>query len=236
MDSFRVNLYFVVPVTISLVMVAMYYSGIDILQQIIFPKMEGIYANSAREFGLVENLQNVVLLSILIMLALGLRRKTHRVEQAALVGVGCCALFVFLEEIDYGLHVWEYLRGIKADEAVEVRNFHNQGDRTSRMKQSADLGMVIFFIILPFALRNSDNRLVRHVLPDRYSALTLVGAFIVRSTAHYLQDHGYGEGGAISKNISEFREFMTYWLIMLYCKDIALSRHWGQTTLNPAPR
>ena len=56
--------YLAVPILSALAMVSMYFSGVPFLRQIITPTMEGMYANSQREFGLLENLQNIFLLDM----------------------------------------------------------------------------------------------------------------------------------------------------------------------------
>jgi hypothetical protein len=233
MDLRKTCAYFIAPFGLTLIMMAMYFSGLTILQQIISPTMDALY-RQPREFGLLENAQNIVLIVTIVFLVLGFRQKKTLLERAAMAFLAFCTFVIFLEEIDYGLHFYEYLSGIHVDESRDVRNFHNQGDdRTQTIKRNVDIGMALLFVILPFALYKAKNPFIRYILPDRYAALTLIAAVLTRSLAHYLQDQGYGEGGSIAKGISEFREFVTYWLIMIYFRDLALFRNWGETTTHP---
>lgn len=217
--------YGAIPIGTTLLMIDMQFSGIDLLRNIIAPSIDGIYANSQRELGLLENLQNIVLLAMIIICVMGFRKKTFWLEKAGLGFIACCTLFLLLEEMDYGLHFYELIRGIKADEAIQDRNFHNVGDRTQTLKQLGDIGLILIFVIAPFALMKSRNRYIQYLLPDRYSVITLAGSLILSSLAHWLNDHGYAEEGVFKSNISEFREYQTYWLCMLYVRELALKRN-----------
>lgn len=216
--------YIAVPITSALIMVLMYFSGIPVLRQIITPTIEGIYGNSQREFGLLENLQNVLLLTMVIFAIRGALRKKDLYERVAFGGLACFAFFVFLEEIDYGLHFYEYARGIQSDEAAADRNLHNVGDRTSTIKRIVDVGMFVLFVVLPFGFHKSRNRYLRYLAPDRYSVLTLMGGVLVSKFAHLLNDRGYGDAANIGSNISEFREYVTYWLFLLYIRELVFHR------------
>lgn len=220
----KIIIYFIAPLAVSLILIGMYFSGVETLQRIITPHMPDLHPNSAREFGLLENLQNVLLLAMCAMAFMGVRRQTQRVGKAAMAALGIFSAFILLEETDYGLHLYEWIMDVPPGEHAEDRNLHNVGDRTSRTKQIVDVGMVIFFLIMPFALAKSRKPLVRYLAPDRFSTLTIVCMFIVRTLAHELNDRGFGEGGGIVKNISEFRELVTYYVFTLYVFEIAIGR------------
>ena len=224
MNRQKLIAYGAIPIGTTLLMIGMQFSGIDLLRNIIAPSIDGIYSNSQRELGLLENLQNVVLIAVIIICVIGFRKKTYWLEKVGLGFIGCCTLFLLLEEMDYGLHFYELLRGIQANEAVQDRNFHNVGDRTQTLKQLGDIGLIVIFVIAPFALMKSRNRYIRHFLPDRYSVITLAGSLVLSSLAHWLNDHGFAEEGVFKSNISEFREYQTYWLCMLYVLELALKR------------
>lgn len=220
----KILLYGVIPIGSTLVMIGMYFSGIPILRDIIAPNIPDIYANSQRELGLLENLQNVVLICMFIITAMGIWRKPSLFEKVALAGIGCFTIFVLLEEMDYGLHYYEFLRGIKADDAVQVRNLHNVEGRTGIIKKTVDVAMVLLFFVLPFALHKVKNTYVQFLLPDRFSTVTLIGSFLMSTLAHALDDHGFAPNGVFHQNISEFREFMNYFIFMLYLRELVLKR------------
>lgn len=227
MNRKKILIYGIIPIGSAITMVLMYFSGIDFLVTLIAPNIPNLYPNSSREFGLLENLQNVLLLGMLAITVIGFRRKSNLLEKTALVGIGCFTLLIFLEEIDYGLHYYELLRGIEVDEAVKARNLHNVPGRTPVIKKVLDSGMVMMFLILPIALRNNRNPFVQHILPDKFSTITLLGSFAVSAFAHALDDRGFAEGGLLHQNISEFREYLIYYLFMLYLGELTLRRQWG---------
>lgn len=225
----KVTIYFLIPTGVTTVLIAMYFSGSEMLQHVVSPYMPKMNPSSGREFGLLENLQNLILLAMIVMAIVGFRRKTHRVEKAGMAFIVVFSCFIFLEEIDYGLHFYEYAKDVPWHESEQARNLHNVGDRTAITKQVVDLGMLVVFGILPFVLAKVGNPFVRYLCPDRFSILTLIAMLIVRTVAHQLKDHGFGSEGTIDNNLSEFRELVTYYLFMLYLYQIALRR-----TLFPA--
>ena len=94
-------------------------------------------------------------------------------------------------------------------------------------KQIVDLGMIIFFVLMPFALKKSKHRFVRHFLADRYSVLVLICGIVVSKSAHLFNDMGMSLNGVDISNISEFRELATYYLCMLYYWEVLVKRRWG---------
>ena len=220
----KIIIYFIAPLAVSLVLIGMYFSGVQSLQRIITPHMPDLHPNSAREFGLLENLQNVLLLAMCAMAFMGVRRQTWRLGKAAMAFLGVFSVFILLEEIDYGLHFYEWIMNVPAGEHVQDRNLHNFGKRTNRIKQLVDICMVLFFVVMPFALAKTRKPLVRYLTPDRFSVLTIMCMLLVRTLAHELNDRGFGVGGGIVKNISEFRELITYYLFTLYVFEIAIRR------------
>lgn len=224
MDVKKLSIYFFVPLGVVLPMIAMYFSGNDTLQHIISPDIENLYGGSNRELGLLENLQNVVLLALLFCILIAFRRPRTTLEKVVLVGMLAASVFIFMEELDYGRHYYEYFAGIQTEDALQERNWHNVGERTLRTKQVVDVAMVLFFVIGPFALARSTNVYVQFIRPDRYIALTMLATFIVRMTAHTASDMGLGKPGTIDSNLSEFCELVTYYVIFLYFFEQLLRR------------
>ncbi len=220
----KVLIYFAVPLGVTGVLIAMYFSGVDTLQQIVSPRMPGMNPNSGREFGLLENLQNVVLLAMFIVAIVGFRRKETGLEKAAMGFISFFTLFIFLEEIDYGITYYEYLNDVSWVDSAKTRNLHNIGENTDIAKRVVDIGTGVLFVIVPLAFAKSSNPLLRFLAPSRYSILTVAAMVIARTVAHELKDHGFGTGGTIQKNLSEFRELITHYVFMLYVIEIALLR------------
>jgi len=209
-----------IPAAVSLVLIGSYFSGVAFLQNIVSPNFELPNPNAPREFGLLENLQNVYLIAIIVIAAVAARR-SGGLARMAFFGVALFVSFVFLEEIDYGLHYYEIITGVSSYDPEQVRNVHNIGDTTQHIKRVADAVLILFFGLMPLALRKNTHPFVRAVLPSPYCLLTLVVMLVMRSLAHGLQDAGFGDPGSIEKNISEFRELNIYYLALVYMLDIA---------------
>ena len=80
-------------------MVFMYFSHIKPLQMIVMPQIDGMYGNSMREFGLLENVQNVVLLVMVGICLKGFKVQPGVLWKIALSGLSCFTFLIFLEEI-----------------------------------------------------------------------------------------------------------------------------------------
>jgi hypothetical protein len=231
----RWTVYVIVPVAVSLALIGMYFSGIVQLQHVVSPIIWGMHPDSSREFGLLENLQNLCLLVILVTCVAAALRKPLRAEKAVWALGAAFTAFVLLEEIDYGLHFYELARGIQFNQAAEVRNVHNTFDLTDIMKNGALAGMLVLFVVFPLTFTNSPHAIMRYITPDRFAILTMVAMFLLRTLAHTLRDLEFGTPGSISSNISEFREFATYYLFMVYLIDIAFRRSLAEISSRPRP-
>ena len=214
-DKRRVFLYGVAPFSLGLLFIALYFSGVGFLQSIASPASE-------REFGLIENVQNLLLLSAAALCW----RATRGEGDAAwrwlwrLATFAC--LVLFMEEIDWGDHYWSVLTGAERP-AGEYFNLHNQGDINRWLKKLVDVGFVVFFVLLPLAKERLPERL-RPFTPNLHSALTLLGGLLVSELAHGLEDAGWANNGSLHNNISEFRETFTYWVGLLYLWELAKRR------------
>lgn len=211
MDRGRVLLYGVVPLAVGGVLVALYFSGVPRLQTLAAPSHQ-------REYGLVENLQNLLLLAIVACAWRAGGREDTRRARLGWRAVALLALGVVLEEIDYGSHYWRSLTG-RGGPAVNF-NLHNQGDLVDWIKRAFDATLFLVFVVAPFALRRLPERW-RAWVPSPYSALTVVAALATSKLAHALEDRGWPNNASLRSNISEFREVGTYWLGLLYLNEIA---------------
>ena len=213
--------YVVLPAAVSLTLIAAYFSGVPWLQSIISPNLPGIDFNTKREMGLLENLDNLLLVGIVIVAACGLRRKKLAPERVGFVLILLFSVWVLLEEVDYGWHFREFFLG---QHSGSFRNIHNIGHTTQVIKSVVDLGMVVLFVALPLAARRVRWPLLRYAAPTAYSILTLVVMVLVRTLAHGLESQGYGRGGTLTNNISEFRELVVYYIFLLYVVEIVFLR------------
>ena len=221
------------PTALSLLMLGLYFSGIESLQSVVAPTLPGLHKFTWREFGALEQMQHLMLLAMVALSADTLFRTEER-----LLRIGCgliCAvfIFVFLEEVDYGTNFYEYVTGDNQPLSSENwnRNLHNRYTETGTefeyfMKSASDAVLVLAFVIAPFLLRGSRNKTIRLLRPTRWMAATvlLMAAFSV--IAHALEDAGLGvidgASGHLASNVSEFRESNIYYLFLLYIYELRL--------------
>lgn len=227
----RVTAHLVIPAVVSLGLMALYFSGIEILQSFVAPSIEGVPLFSQREFGALEMMQNLVLLAIILLLVEALIRL-----RGPYVKLGCAALvaifvFLFLEEIDYGAHWIGLLTEQKQALSPHAwdRNIHNRLTESgvqygSYMKVAAKSFVVLVFFIAPFILRRSGHAVVQLLRPSRWMAATVLLMFFLSILAHELDQAGLAEIngvlGNLEYNISEFRELNLYYLFLLYFIDL----------------
>ena len=159
---------FVIPCAINLIMVGMYFSGVPLLQFIMAPDL-GPSVLDRQEFGLLANLQNVYLVCMAGIGIAAIIKKPLPLEKLAGVILMVFAIFVFLEEIDYGLHWIDLYKSTPPEEIItEQRNWHNEGERTSVMKDLVTGATVIIFVLGPLLLRKRKESVVRYLLPETF--------------------------------------------------------------------
>ncbi|MEE8469361.1 MAG: hypothetical protein V3T22_12950 [Planctomycetota bacterium] len=210
-------LYLVLPAVVGAALLAMFFSGVGWLQSLVVPVVN-------REYGLLENLQNLLLLALIVVGWRAARRTQRGLDRAGWRALAVFALFVLLEEIDFGLHYYESLAGVPGAERATLRNFHNQEGVLRWMKLGVDSTLALFFVALPWAGRRIQHPTVRWSMPSRWLTATLSLSLLVSRVAHYGTDHGWPTNGTIESNVSEFRELFTYYIFLLYLFDLGLRR------------
>jgi len=215
---------------INLMLVALYFSGNGLLQSTVVPTMTGIEMASWREFGAMEMLQNLFLLVLIGILSYGLIKQTSLLDKGLYFLAVLVFTFLFLEEIDYGLHYYEFITGNSFGD--QPRNWHNQEgadghQNTRKIKKVADLLMVLMFVLLPLLckftpLKNNIGKL--NFVPIIYFPIAIVVAVVLSKCAHFFNDSGFGiingVQGKLDNNISEFRETSMYYIYILYALQL----------------
>jgi len=194
-------------------LILMFFSGNRILQDFVAPSFN-------REFGALESLENVLLIALVVLPARAAFRKPLRVERIAFGIIAVIALFVFLEEIDYGLTYWEGLTGTPPEQQAQFRNIHNIGETTKWIKHVVDLGFFILFALAPLATIRIRNPSLRYMAPSPWAIATLVIMVVLSKWAYHLNASGFNLSGALRSNISEFREVLMYYLSLVYLADV----------------
>jgi hypothetical protein len=220
----RVLVFVVVPVLLNLVLMVLYFGPWELGSRIIAPALPRMRWDSWREFGLLESLQNLYLLTIVVCGLVVAWRSDRRWQKwlGAVVAVG--SAFVLLEEIDFGLHYYEFLSGsLKPEDAT--RNLHNLGDNLSSFKLAMNLGAGVLFVLVPilgWRLRRRSS-LVAYLSTDLWYLLAFVIMLAASALAHPLEDAGLGND-SLSGNMSEFREHNIYYLALVYFLDLFFCR------------
>jgi hypothetical protein len=222
----RLLLYGVVPLLLVGGMVAMYFSGIDSLREIVSPEFQADRPDWSREFGLLETLQNVALLALVAVAIAGLRRKRLLAERIALWVLLFGALFMFLEETDYGLHYVELLGGGEAaPSGVSGHyNIHRLGYTQAVMRNIAKFGMLTFFGGFAIVFAGSRNAVLRYVAPDRFSVLAILLVTALQELVWDLAARGPEVHGSLAGNEAEFAELGIYYIALLYAVDMVFWR------------
>ncbi|MEM9023998.1 MAG: hypothetical protein AAGB22_09665 [Bacteroidota bacterium] len=211
-------IYWVAPLLAIIVLVVTSDSNIPWLQRIIAPEIN-------REFGLLENLQLLVLFFIMVLAWKGFRSRQQRLEK---VGYGLLLLFsivIFLEEMDYGLHYYELLFKDGFTDQEMIRNIHNQGENLFYIRQGLYTLLAILFVLLPVVGPMLKYPLVRYVSANRMIIATMAVYIVTGILArHYHGWVGLPVNPPLWGNHQEFEELVVYYMFMLYLWDIVLFR------------
>lgn len=209
-------LYWLLPTVVILVLLGMYFSNVPWLMEILAPQVN-------RELGLLENLQNAVLIAIIVMMVVRAWRAVYPLERTFFGLVAAASVFILLEELDYGTHFWEAWRGIEHGGAF---NIHNQGENSDRFKFVGNLLLGVFFVILPW-FRFAAHRLwLRFLQPDRWFLLSIVAMVLLSRLTHTLEETVPPDPNYLDNSMSEYRELFTYYVWMLYFGALAFRRTW----------
>jgi len=211
----RLLLYGVVPFVLIGAMVAMYYSDSPALRRIVSPDIESVHPDAQREFGLLENLQNVVLAALVIVAAIGIRRKRLPWERVALAVVAAGAAFLLLEEIDYGM---QYI-----DDGAP-RNLHRIGYTETILQHAAQFGVLTFFGAFAILFAESRRPTLRYLAPDRFAVMTILLITALQEIVWRLAERFPLDYGSLGGNEIEFAELGAYYLLLLYAIDMVFWR------------
>ena len=119
----RITLFLTVPLVIGLTMIGFHFSGLPFLSNLIVPAMDGIAGDSYREFGLLENIQHLYLIVSVVLAGYGVKTYTVLWQKLVMGLVMCGFVFLFLEEIDYGRHYYDFF--VRPEQFAVIRNLHN---------------------------------------------------------------------------------------------------------------
>ncbi len=212
--------YWGLPFIVLAPLVYFYFSEIPWMVEIVCPK-----AN--REYGLLENLQALLLAIIVGVCIKAAIKKKWNVEKIAFTILALFAMFVFLEEINYGGHYLEYLTGDRHTILKDLTghyNVHNRGNNAKIMKRSVYGLMAVVFIVLPFLKDKLQRPLVDYISPKKAIVATAVFTIILELTTRTLIATGICKDGGLGVNIGEFSELMIYYIFLLYLWELVFEK------------
>lgn len=219
----NIYLFILVPLSLNLLLMGLYFSSIDTLQQIVSPNNGFL----TRESGLLEQLQNIYLLSIFAIFVYFSIKRTNPKEKLFFLFLSLIFLFLLLEEIDYGINLYEFF--INENIGNSARNWHNESIDSNRQnvhyfKQLIDLANFLWFIVLPLISTKINVPIIKCLTPNRFFIAGFLLTIIYSRIAHGLDDFGFSYRGSLTGNISEFREHNTYYLYLLYAFQITQTK------------
>ncbi|TDH28895.1 hypothetical protein EXU57_02145 [Segetibacter sp. 3557_3] len=228
-------IYWVLPSAVNLACLLIYFFDLFELRSLIAPEVN-------REFGLVEHLQLVTIILIFSHSVKAARRKTHKVEKYGFLLIAVVAGFLLLEEIDYGLHYYDYLTGKTKKQLLHeiyiqksFRNIHNQGNLTNVIKMSVYVTIVILFVLFPLLPNRikKQSRLLNYLSPSRFIISTAVSLLVINQIALVLNKSYGSDTMPLAGNVSEFEEMMIYYILLMYITELSARRLPWQTNKKP---
>ena len=224
-------IYWILPSIVTLSCTLIYFYNLFGLEDFIAPRVN-------REFGLIENIQLLLLILIFITALKGIRTRTEKVAKYGFMLVAILTAWIFLEEIDYGLHYYDHLTGKQEITKVvvfdkEVRNIHNNGPMQNLFKLTAYGVIIIFFVIFPLLPSRYKQRysLLNFLSPSKLIITTATCLLILNQIALFLYKKYNTPTSALTANVSEFEEIMIYYIVFLYLREI-VKKPQGMLTSN----
>lgn len=232
-SSARHLYYWILPALVMSLLVAMYFSGQPWLVDFISPPVGPWGAHGNRELGLVETAQHLMLLAIALIFVRGAWRAEAAVQRIGCVLLALLFTAMLLEELDYGLHYYEWWQGRIERKIPGERNLHNRGDTTQTLKVIADAANLLWFVVLPLVALRLRQRWLSYLAPSVWILSTVAVALLISQMAHELRELGLEprlpDGRlrlALAYNVSEFRETVVYYIWLLYVHEIVNRRRW----------
>jgi len=229
-DRTRILLYGVAPLVVVATLIAMYFSDVPWMHEFAAPDHQ-------REYGAVENVQNLILIAMIILALRTGRRESDRRIRLAWLGVALFTLLVLMEEIDWGNNYYRSFAG-QPQRWDRTFNVHNHGATTYWIKFIVDTALIVGFGVLPVLMRFLPRTLrrLRPWTPSIYSILTLLVMVGAGGVAHRLEDAAGEHHGSLLHNISEFREISVYWLAYLYLHELRIRSQLPSSVPSSAPQ
>ncbi len=136
---------------------------------------------------------------------------------------------MFLEEIDYGAHLFDYFSGRSEQEALagsssnKIRNIHNQGNLEHYIKLFVYISFILFLVVVPAIVKKIklSNQYLDWIMPSKYFIYTLISMALLNRVALFLdktiEHHNIS---SLHTNNGEFEEIFIYYIMLLYLLEL----------------
>ena len=209
--------YWLIPMLVLGISMIFYFSRIPVLVNIICPQ-------GNCEWGFLENLQLLVIVAILVVSVIGFFRKRELVLKWLFGFIAVFAIFVFLEEIDYGEHFAQLLAGAQGEDyneqIISFRNIHNRGNNAKLFKRSVYLIMAMIFVIAPFYKSKVRNPRIYYFMPSLKIVLVALLTIISDLVPRIIVLLGGNKEGGLGVETGEFSEIMVYYIFFIYLIEL----------------
>ncbi len=202
--------YWLAPLLATVAMMLCYYAGNGFTQEIVAPGIN-------REFGLVENCQNLLIL-LIVCISFFQALKSKGIVRHFHIGAVLLFCFLFAEETDYFLHWIEYLNDTPDENRAQIRNIHNQGEMLQYMLIVAHL-ILAAVALLPYFYKGK-NKLVKQLMPSDKSIFTVIILIIISRLAYIFVSNDFMGNGSLAGNRAEFEEGVLYYIFCIYFLDL----------------
>lgn len=206
--------YWVLPLLSISLLIFANYSGIGFLKTLVSPAIN-------REFGLLENLQLVVLAIIFFVTLTAISKKRTIIENLGYAFLSLLFVVAFLEEIDYGIHYYEYFFNNGVEDKSIVRNIHNQGENNYYLRQTTYVVMVLCFVVLPLLKDKIKSPFIQYFCADKLIVASFAVYLFIGQLARWLPKLGMEINESLRGNHQEFEELTFYYIILLYLFEIS---------------
>ena len=211
--------YWIAPTILLISCVLVYYFNFLNLGFIISPEYN-------REFGLIENIQLITIIATIWVAFKSFIKREIKLIKYFFLGVSLFSIFIFLEEMDYGLHFIEYFSGIahqKSTAHTEIRNIHNQGNLLPYITKFVYISFALVIIVIPLIASRIKNlnKYIKWLIPSTNLAYSLVAMFILSQFTLFVEGNVTYELTSLENNLSEFEEVFIYYIAFLYIFELS---------------
>ncbi len=185
-----------------------------------------------REFGIIENIQLLIILAIILVSYKNSTKAKIKSIRLIFILILISSIFIFLEEIDYGIHYYDYLTGkskeqlkIESLDNNSIRNIHNQGNLTRYLKLFAYV-LFALIIVSPIIFKRLKfrSKYLNYLAPKHYFIYTLLSMVLLNRAARYIDKFlKNNEVNSLNSNVSEFEEVFIYYILLLYILEKSTS-------------